>query len=95
MGDLTPLVEGRSIGREDHVAVENQPAGSLLPDLVRSIGRQADHVAVALDDGGRHTFLESKARLLTHMAHLAMHRHQDLRPDPAVHGGQFRTTRVA
>ncbi len=51
MGDLATLVDGRSVGRQDNVAIEHQPADALLTDLRRPVRRKPDHVAVALDDG--------------------------------------------
>ena len=78
-----------AVGGKDHVAVEHQPPDPLLADLFRPVGRKADEVAVALDDRGRNALGRREARLLAHVAHLAMDRDQYLRPDPAVHGRQL------
>ena len=52
------------------------------------IGREPDDVAVLLDDAeGRPA--QREARLLGHVARLAMDRHDDLRPDPVVHRRQL------
>ena len=59
------------------------------PSFSGPFGREADEVAVLLDDAVRDAAGQGEARLLAHVAHLAMDRDDDLGPDPVVHRGEL------
>ena len=87
--DPAPLVHRRAVGRQDDVAVEHQPADAHLVDLLRLAGREADDVAILLDDRVRNAVAEREPRLLGEVARLAVDRNDDLGPDPFVHLDQL------
>ena len=84
-GNLAPLVDRRAVGGQDDVAVEHQPPDARLADLLRALGREADDVAILLDDRLGHARSQGEARLLGHVPRLAVDRDEDLRADPVVH----------
>ena len=78
-----------AVGGQDDVAVEHQPADAHLVELLRPVGREADEVAVLLDDRLGNAVREREPRMLGHVPGLAMDRNDDLRPDPVVHCGKL------
>ena len=78
-----------AVGGQDDVAVEDEAADLLFAQLLRAVGRKPDEVAILLDDAVRDAARAGEARLLHHVAHLAMDRDDDLRPDPVVHRRQL------
>ena len=85
VADPPPLVDGRAVGGQDHVAVEHQPADADLVDLLGLAGREADDVAVLLHHRVRHAVAEREPGMLGQVPRLAMDRNDDLGPDPFVH----------
>ena len=95
VADPAALVHGRAVGRQDHVAVEHQPADPHFVDLLRLAGREADDVAILLDDRVRNAVAEREPRLLGQVPRLAVDRNDDLGPDPIVHLDQLGPARMA
>ena len=58
-----------------------------MADLLGLAGRQADEVAVGLHQRRRDALRLAEAGMLHQVAHLAMDRHQQLGPQPAVERG--------
>src|SRR5262249_45358379 len=93
--NLAPFIDGRTIRRKNHVAVEHEPADAHLIDFRRLAWSEADDVAVLLDDRLRYAMREGEPRMLGEMPRFAVHRNDDLRPHPIVHLDQLRAAGVA
>ena len=87
--DLAALVHRRPVGGQDDVAIEDEAADLLFAQLLRPVGGKPDEVAILLDDAMRNAACSGEAGMLHHVAHLAMDRDDDLRPDPVVHRRQL------
>ena len=72
-------------GADQAVGLEHHAADRHLVDHLGRAGRQAQHVAVLDQHRVRHAHLLRQALVRVQVARLAMHRHRDLRLDPAVH----------
>ena len=93
--ELAPLIDRLAIGGQNDVAVEDQAARmNALYDSGRA-GREADEVAIFLDQGVGHAAFERKTRLFVHVANLAMHGHDQLWPQPAVKRRKLRLAGMA
>ena len=93
--NLAPLTDRRAVGGEDDVTVEHQPPGADDADFLRTLGRQANDIAILLVDRLGHAARQGEPRLLGHVAGLAMDRDDDLGPDPVVHLLEFGTAGMA
>ena len=80
-----PLGDGRTVGGKDDVPVEHQLPDPRLVDLFGLAGRQADHVAILLDERLGTPCAEREPRMLGQVARLAVDGDDDLRPHPFVH----------
>jgi hypothetical protein len=88
------LIVAPSAGRITSPSSTSRPTWRFA-ELGRLAGGEADEIAIGLAHRAGNALLDTEARLLVHVADLAMDRQQDLRADPAVHLGQFRPPRMA
>ena len=79
----------RAVGGQDDVAVEDEPPDPSPRRASPGHRGEPDQVAILLDDAVRDAARPGEARLLHHVAHLAMDGDDDLGPDPVVHGGEL------